>query len=217
LIERQVADVVGASRSTARNALQRLAAEGHVVASSIGDHYSRFFVRPLTVAEMREWYFIVGALDGIAARGAAVLPAAERRALAERMRGLARAHLDAGSGDDPHCDEIQTLDAQLHGCYVQAGGGARLLQEYAICKPHVDRYGTFYATALIRTLPFEVFLEHCAIADAIEAGDPDTAERAAVANWRNATDRFETVMRRWGERGNWNAGRRPWQEVETGS
>ncbi len=217
LIERQVADVVGASRSTVRNALQQLAAEGHVVTSSIGDHYSRFFVGPLTVDEMREWYFIFGALDGIAARGAAALPSAERKPLAQEVRALARAHLDAGSGDDPHYNEIQRLDAELHGSYVQAGGGPRLLQEHAACKPHVDRYGRFYATALIRKLPSEIFQEHCAIADAIEAGDPDAAERAAVNNWRNATDRFAAVMRRWGERGNWKAGRGPWQELETGS
>ncbi len=205
LIERHVAEVMGASRSTVRNALQRLSAEGHVVVSSIGEHYSRCFVGPLTIDEMREWYFICGALDGIAARGAAGLPGAQRQPLAVKVRTLARAHLDAGTGDDPHYDQIQRIDAELHRSYVQAGGGPRLLKEHAACKPHVDRYGTFYATALIRKLPTEIYLEHCAIADAIEAGDPDAAERAAVANWRNATDRFEAVMRRWGERGNWKA------------
>ncbi|MBI4539554.1 MAG: hypothetical protein HY704_08625 [Gemmatimonadetes bacterium] len=56
-----------------------------------------------------------------------------------------------------------------------------------------------------RKLPTEIFHEHCAIAGAIEAGDPDEAERAAVTNWRNATVRFEAVMRTWGERGNWEA------------
>lgn len=205
LIERRVADVVGASRSTVRHALLQLANEGHVIVSSIGDHYSRFFVGPLTIDEMREWYFIFGALDGIAARGAAALPLPRRRRLAERIRELARAHLEAGTGDDPHYDRIQRLDAELHGSYVQAGGGPRLLQEHAALRPHVDRYGTFYATALIRKLPTEIFHEHRAIADAIEAGNPDAAERAAVTNWRNATVRFEAVMRRWGERGNWES------------
>lgn len=217
LIERQVAEVLGASRSTVRNALQRLASEGHVVASRIGDHYSRFFVGPLTIDEMREWYFIIGALDGIAARGAAVLPSVARRPLAQEIRSLARAHLEAGSGDDPQYDRIQRIDAALHGSYVQAGGGPRLLQEHAACRPHVDRYGTFYATALIRNLPSEVYVEHCAIAEAIEAGDPDAAEHAAVANWRNATNRFEAVMRSSGERGNWDAAGVPGRALKAGS
>jgi DNA-binding GntR family transcriptional regulator len=200
-----VADNVEASRTTVRNALQQLVNEGFVEAASIGEHYSRFFVRPLTIEEMREWYFVFGALDGIAARGAAVLPQARRRELAERVRQLARTHLEAGTGDDPQYDRIQRLDGELHGAYVQAGGGPRLLQQHASIRPHVDRYGTFYATALIKKLPSEIFVEHSAIADAILAGDPEAAERAAVANWRNATERFAGVMRIWGERGNWKA------------
>jgi len=203
LIERQMAEVVGASRSTVRSALHRLALEGHVVVSSIGDRYSRFSVAPLTIGEMREWYFIFGALDGIAARGAAALPAEQRRPLAERVRTLAGAHLEAGRGDDPHFAKVQELDTALHDSYVHLGGGPRLLREHQALRPHVDRYGIVYATALIRKLPTQIFQEHCAIADAIEAGDAEAAERAAVTNWRNATDRFEAVMSGWGERGNW--------------
>ena len=176
-----------------------------VEAASIGEHYSRFFVGPLTIDEMREWYFVFGALDGIAARGAAVLPGRRRRELAERIRELAGAHLEAGTGEDPRYDRIQRLDTSLHETYVQAGGGPRLLQQHASIRPHVDRYGIFYATALIQKLPSEIYVEHSAIADAIQAGDADAAERAAVSNWRNATVRFEGVMRIWGERGNWKA------------
>lgn len=209
LIEQRVADSVGASRSTVRNALQQLANEGFVQTGSIGEHYSRFFVGPLTIEEMREWYFLFGAIDGIAARGAAVLPKAKRGSLAARVRELAAAHVEAGSGEDPQYDRIQRLDNELHGTYVRAGGGPRVLQEHASIRPHVDRYGTFYATALIKRLPSEIHAEHVAIADAIQAGDADAAEAAAVANWRNATDRFESVMRIWGERGNWTLGTPP--------
>jgi DNA-binding GntR family transcriptional regulator len=203
VIDQRVAEVVGVSRTTVRTALRQLAGEGFVTSVSVGNHHSRFEVGPLTIDEMHEWYSIVGALDGIAARGAAALPQAQRQEIALRVSELARAHLEAGSGDDPHHDQVQQLDAALHGTYVQAGGGPRLLQEYAAVRPHVDRYGIFYATALILKLPSEIYHEHCAIADAIAAGDLDLAERAAVTNWRNATVRFETVMRRWGERGTW--------------
>ena len=205
VIDQRVAEVVGASRTTVRSALRQLAGEGFVTSVSIGDHHSRFDVGPLTIDEMREWYAIYGALDGIAARSAATLGAPRREEIGQRVQELARAHLEAGSGDDPKHDNVQCIDAALHGLYVQAGGGPKLLQQYATVGPHVERYGIFYATALILKLPSEIYHEHCAIADAIAAGDPDLAERAAVTNWRNATVRFETVMRRWGERGNWAA------------
>lgn len=146
-----------------------------------------------------------GALDGIAARGAAELAVEERLAIADTARSLAKAHYDAGSGSTPHYERIQELDSQFHETYVNAGAGPLLLREHASLSPHVKRYGIFYATALITELPSDVLKEHCAIADAIEAGDAEAAERAAVTNWRNATVRFAAVMREAGERGNWQA------------
>lgn len=203
LIERKVAEVVGGSRSTVRSALQQLAREGLVTVSSIGSHYTRFLVGPLTVEEMREWYHIFGALDGLAARGAAALPDDERQRVVTAAREFAYAHYEAGSGSRPRYDRIQELDARFHDSYVQAGGGTLLLRHYESMRPHVDRYGIFYATALIRELPSEVLKEHLAIVDAIEAGDADAAEKAAVTNWRNASVRFAEVMLEWGERGTW--------------
>jgi len=203
LIERQVAEVVDSSRSTVRSALQRLANERFLTVSSIGSSYSRFVVSSLTVDSMREWYYVFGALDGLAARGAAALPKEERRKIARKGRELAEAHLEAGRGEDPQYERIQQFDARFHGVYVEAGAGPILLAEHASLAPHVERYGRFYATALIRRLPSEIMDEHHAIVDAIEEGDPDAAERAAVTNWRNATRRFAAVMRARGEQGNW--------------
>ena len=217
VIDQRVAEVVGVSRTTVRSALRLLAGEGFVTSVIVGEHHSRFEVAPLTIDEMREWYSIYGALDGIAARGAATLGAPRRQEIGQRVQELARAHLEAGSGDDPKHGKVQCVDAALHGTYVQAGGGPRLLQQYATVGPHVERYGIFYATALILKLPSEIYHEHCAIADAIAAGDPVLAELAAVTNWRNATVRFETVMRSWGERGNWAADRKVKEHQESQS
>ncbi len=203
LIERSVAEAVDASRSTVRTALQQLEQEGFVTVSSIGSHYSRFSVKPLTIDDMCEWYHMFGALDGIAARGAAGLPVDRRSEVARSARRIAEAHYEAGSGVEPKYQRIQALDSQFHNSYVQVGGGPLLLRQYAIMRPHVDRYGIYYATALIRELPSEVLSEHLAIVEAIEAGDAEAAERAAVTNWRNAAERFAADMREWGERGHW--------------
>jgi len=203
LIERRVAEVVGASRTTVRNALQQLAHEGFVTVSRIGARYSRFMVSPLTIDEMQEWYDIFGVLDGVAARRAAMLPEAERGAVAEQARELARVHFEAGSGDWPDFERIQELDARFHGSYGEVGGGPLLRRVYASLRSHLERYGIAYATALTGKLPREVYEEHLAIVDAIEGGDAEGAERAAVANWRNAAVRFGAVMRDRGERGTW--------------
>lgn len=124
LIERSVAEAVDASRSTVRTALQQLEQEGFVTVSSIGSHYSRFSVKPLTIDDMCEWYHMFGALDGIAARGAAGLPVDRRSEVARSARRIAEAHYEAGSGVEPKYQRIQALDSQFHNSYVQVGGGA---------------------------------------------------------------------------------------------
>jgi len=206
LIERQTADLAGASRPTVRSALQRLEQEGFVTLARIGGRYSRFLVAPVTVEAMRECYFLMGAVDGLAARAAAQLPSAQRKTLAGALKKLNKKLLAFGRGGEPRFDEIEPTDNEFHGAYVAAAAGPWILREYSTLRPHAKRFGQLYASALTRRIPSEVFQEHEAIVDAIARGRPDAAEAAAVTNWRNAADRFERVMRDEGERGTWQTG-----------
>jgi hypothetical protein len=68
------------SRTPVRGALQRLQQEGYVVDPS-GGRLARPTVAPLTSEDARELFHIVAELEGLAARGAAELAPAPRRAL----------------------------------------------------------------------------------------------------------------------------------------
>ena len=71
IVETEVAERFGVSRTPVRAAFQRLEREGYVVASAT--HQARMTVTPLTREDVGELLEIVGELEGLAARGAASL------------------------------------------------------------------------------------------------------------------------------------------------
>src|ERR1044071_8089396 len=80
IVETEIATRLGVSRTPVREALQRLQQEGYVNGSP-GAQQSRLTVAPLTRDDVYELLNIVGALEGMGARGAAQLPVTERRNL----------------------------------------------------------------------------------------------------------------------------------------
>src|SRR5690349_20834406 len=85
--ERAVGERLGLSRTPVRSALHRLQQEGFVASSGLGRD-QRLFVTPLTQNDGRELLLIVGHLEGLAAREAALLPAEKRRVLARTLREI---------------------------------------------------------------------------------------------------------------------------------
>jgi DNA-binding GntR family transcriptional regulator len=201
LIERRLAARLGVSRGSLRTALQRLEHEGFIISSSIGK-YSRSIVAPLTIADMEELYTLIAALNGIAAAHAAGFPAERREQLAAELESLNAQLAEASRSTPADFSAVYEIDRRLHARYVEAAGGPRVLSLYDVIVPQSERYGRVYATALIGEISTSV-LEHAAIIDAIRAGDPEAADRAAVANWRNAAQRFRRVIKADGERGSY--------------
>ncbi|HJU65178.1 MAG TPA: GntR family transcriptional regulator, partial [Gemmatimonadaceae bacterium] len=80
LVESEIAARLGVSRTPVRSALQRLQQEGYVIASPHLQNV-RLTVAPLTREDSRELFHLVGELEGLAARGAAELPASDRQSL----------------------------------------------------------------------------------------------------------------------------------------
>ena len=78
IVETEIASRLGVSRTPVREALQRLQQEGYVMGSP-GAQQSRLTVAPLTQNDVYELLNIVGALEGMGARGAASAPQADRR------------------------------------------------------------------------------------------------------------------------------------------
>lgn len=188
IIETEVASLLGVSRTHLRAALQRLQQTGFVVTAPISV-YSRSRVAPLRASDARALFQIVGAIEGVAARGAAELAKAARRALVEGLRRTNAALLASAKAQPRDVAGAYRLDTEFHHRLVERGGGPRVLAVYEMVKPLADRYERIYTSALIESTA-ESVLEHAAVIEAIEAGDTEAAQRGIEANWRNAAARF---------------------------
>jgi len=200
--ERVIGERLGLSRTPVRSALHRLEQEGFVAPAGRGRE-RRLIVAPLTSDDGQEVYYIVGHLEGLAARMAASLPAPKRKALATRLRELNR-ELAAESRKREDAARVFDLDLEFHRSYVEGVVGPRLLTIHRAIKPQSERYSRLYVTVLIDELSASV-KEHDAIASAIANGNPEAAQRAAEANWHNAARRLARIIAQHGERGSWTS------------
>jgi len=189
------------SRTPVREALQRLQQEGFVVGAP-GAQQARLTVAPLTRSDVHELLNIVGELEGLGARWAAGLSAADRRALAKELRALnVEFHRLAREVPLDH-GAMYEADERLHRKIVEASAGPRLLTLHDSVKPQAERYIRMYISLLTGDIRPSV-AEHDAIIEAIEAGNADEAQVAVQTNWRNAADRIVKVIDVAGERGSW--------------
>jgi DNA-binding GntR family transcriptional regulator len=201
IIERDISERLGVSRTPVRAAFQRLQQEGYVILSD-PDKDQRLTVAPLTQDDARELFSIVGQVEGLAARGASELPPPRRTALVRLMRASNKALRDAARERRPDPLQLFDADAEFHRAYVEAGSGPRLLALYNAIKPQAERYLRLYVSALLDEIATSVE-EHDLITQRIEEGKPAAAEQAVDTNWRNAGLRLQQVIGTFGERGSW--------------
>jgi DNA-binding GntR family transcriptional regulator len=203
LAEVEVCRRLGISRTPVRAALARLRQEG-LVETTGTTRPGRVRVTPLTAADMRELFLMVGALDGVAARLAAGLTAARREAVVRDAEEINRRLRALSVTDASDIRAAQDLDVRFHRCYEQAGSGPRLLAKLAALHARRERYVRVYTEALVHTHSVQESLgEHGAIVAAIAAGDADAAERSAVFNYRNALERYWRIVAIHGDRSSW--------------
>jgi len=201
LIETEIAERFGVSRTPVRGALQRLRQEGYILDSPEKRQF-RPTVAPLTRQDATEIFQLVGALEGLAARLAAALPDDARQVLVTRMRSVNEQFSAASDTARPDHRRLFELDEVFHWCYVEAGAGARLRALHQVVKPQAERYERLYVSFLSDALKPSV-LEHEAIALAIAGGAPELAAQAVISNWHNAADRLGQVIDTVGEQGRW--------------
>ncbi len=201
IVETEVAERLGVSRTPVRAALQRLQQEGYILAPSEG-RQSRPSVAPLTQEDARELFAIVGEVEGLAARWAAELPKTDRQALAAELQKTNDAYLQMARTPGADANELFALDTHFHRHYTEAGAGPRLLALHDAIKPQAERYIRLYIAVLTEEIATSVS-EHQVILDAIAAGEPDGAQLAVQTNWRNAAVRLRGAIRTAGERGSW--------------
>jgi DNA-binding GntR family transcriptional regulator len=201
IVESEIADRLGLSRTPTRSALHRLQQEGYVSVLTRGKE-RRLIVAPLTQDDARELFHIVGQLEGLAARSAAERPMAERVEIVARLVELNRDLGKAAREPRPDPLRIFDLDTAFHRSYVESGAGARLLALHDAIKPQAERYIRLYISSLVDEITTSVD-EHDAIIRHIRLGDPVAARQAVDTNWSNAAVRLSKVIATLGERGSW--------------
>ncbi|SRR6266480_3426205 len=200
IVETEVAERFGVSRTPVRAAFQRLEREGYVIASAT--HQARMTVAPLTREDVGELLEIVGELEGLAARSAARLNEDARDRLARDLASLNAEFRRTASAKGAQPGKLYELDEKFHRRYVEAGSGPRLLSLHEAVKPQAERYIRMYIALLLDTVP-TAGSEHDAIVDAIRTGNAAAAQRAVQTNWRHASDRLVRAIEVMGEQGNW--------------
>jgi DNA-binding GntR family transcriptional regulator len=200
LVETELSQGLGVSRTPVRAALQRLQQEG-LVASSRAGRMLRAIVAPLTADDMREVFLMTGALEAAAGRLAAGIAQPRRGQLADEMARLAGALHASASSRPPDLVRAQELHALFHR-RLAAAAGPRLVAELEVLGPQAERYERVYASEIVSAFD-EAAREHAAIVDALREGDADAVEAAVARNWRGSAERYGQVVTILGERGNW--------------
>jgi DNA-binding GntR family transcriptional regulator len=205
IIEADVADRLGLSRTPVRGALQWLQREGYVVVSSNGAK-SRTLVAPLTKEDARELYSIIGHIEGLGARLTAQLPFANRMRVIKQVQQYNSGLAELAKAHRSEANTIFELDMNFHRTIVEASAGPRLLQLHRTTQPQAERYWRLYASAILDELDKSI-AEHNKIIAAIEEGDADAAEAGIQLNWQNGVERLSKVIDSLGERGSWYGNR----------
>ena len=201
IVETEIASRLGVSRTPVREALQRLQQEGYVIGSP-GAQQSRLTVAPLTRDDVYELLNIVGALEGLGARLAGLLPVERRKVLVKQLRAFNAEFLRVGRANPIDHGRLYDADESFHRVIVEVGAGPRLLALHDAVKPQAERYIRMYISMLTSNIKASVD-EHETIVIAIDEGRADDAEQAVQTNWRHAADRLSKVIEVAGERGSW--------------
>ncbi|WP_406143815.1 GntR family transcriptional regulator [Streptomyces sp. NBC_01012] len=171
LVEQELSEVFRATRSSVREALQDLAADGLV--ELIPRRGAR--VRVISVDEAIQITECRALLEGLCARRAAEYASDEVRL---ELKGIGTAMSRAVEDGDP--DAYSVLNRGLHECLgdVSDQKVAQALLERM--NGQMVRYQ--FRLALRPGRPARSLPQHLAIIDAVVSGDPDAAEAAARAH-----------------------------------
>jgi DNA-binding GntR family transcriptional regulator len=201
LIETELADHLNVSRTPIRDALQRLRQEG-LITDAGERRVFKFVVAPLTRSDAQSLFYIMGELEGLAAHGAALLPATQRRGLAAALKDVNRDLRALARGSETDAHEFFGLDRAFHRLTSGAASNPRLHSLHATVEPQVERYWRVYAVVRVDAVASSAG-EHDAVIKAIARGDADGAHLAIRANWRNSAERLRPAIESLGERGSW--------------
>ena len=201
IVESELAERTGYSRTPVRGALLWLQREGYVVSTSQSTK-ARLVVAPLTVEDARELYTLIGHIEALGARLTAQLPHAARMHAVRQLREYNNTLSELAYATKPDANAVFDLDLSFHRALMEASAGARLLQLHRNTQPQAERYWRLYAHAILDDLAKSA-AEHESVVRALNDGDAKAAESFIQENWENGAKRLTRVMESLGERGSW--------------
>ena len=199
LVETELAQRLGLSRSSVRTVLHRLQHEGFVEARESGTR-PHLVVRALTRVDFWELSEVVAELEGLAAERVARLSSVARAKAVTDLRKANEALARAVKASPPNRARMFTLDDVFHQVLIRHAGSSRLSALHHAVKPQLQRYEGVYFSMTIRAR--DSVREHNMMIRAIQSGDPAAARDAIVSNLMNAAKELGTHIESLGERGN---------------
>jgi Transcriptional regulators len=192
VVEAEVSERFGVSRTPVREALARLVQEGYLVPIT-GQRRTEVAVAPLSTDSVAELWGMIGALEGYAVSTISAFPAARREILADDLEKLNQ-DLHAASAAKPrNADKLFELQAAFHQRFIDETAGSHLLTVYAMLRPQVQRYEWVYGTRLDADYEPST-TEHLHIIAAVRSGDAKTARQAVESHWARAAARTIAII-----------------------
>ena len=201
VVEFDVADRLGVSRTPARQAIQRLFQEGFLVSNGI-KRRTEVLVAPLTREDMWDLYLLMAALEGAAARGVERLDTTRRRRLSRDLGDLEDAFERVAKQKTPDYERMFELHNGFHDRFVGECGRARTIAIIESVRPQVERYEWMYAP-MVGPDYSDTFREHADIISALRDGSGRRAQGAVAANWERGAERLEKAIAVARGRGDW--------------
>jgi len=176
LREDEIASSLNVSRTPVREALRRLSDEG--LTQRVANRGT--VVAPMSMDEILAVYAVREALEGLAARNAAL------RRQPQLIDDLTRVHRTMSETDPSDTATLASLNLEFHRIIRQASGNSYLERFLRQVEHAVRRFGqtTYSSPGRVQ----ETLDEHFAIVQAIVAGDPAEAERGAIQHMRKARE-----------------------------
>lgn len=166
LVETRIAQEIGVSQASVREALRDLEHIGCVVYQP----YRGCSVRKVSIDELIEAFPVRAALEALAARLAAENVTDEELS---QLDEVYRSMVDAAQRAEPH--DFSQADGDFHAMIVEAARNATLERQWESLEPYSR---TFLTVSRPGTDLVALSVEHFPILEALEAHDPDRAAEA---------------------------------------
>jgi DNA-binding GntR family transcriptional regulator len=188
IVEKQITDRLGISRTPVRDALRQLAEEGLVTVKP----QSGTFVAPIDRQQLEEGRLIRRALE---IEGIRLAARQVGETDIERLGDLIA--LQARAAKRGRYADFITFDDQFHRCINELSGLPRLWRVISGAKAQLDRVR--HLSAPLPGQTDRVLVQHRAVVAALARRDPERSVKALIHHLDDAYDRLTVLLRQHGE------------------